>query len=1531
LANLFTDVANPQGENAWADVRPPEEQVGASTLPDKVIDKTARLAAVANSDTSSPDLIERLDEDTKAIRDNIKQIGDYQVRQNAAYAVRDQQINSLVSLKRSEEAFNDPSLAAGIPGAVHAAMTEDMNTKARYALEQQAVDKITSLAASGDTTQARIAYDNLTKGDADQRLRDFNTKQLIIQREIDKAQLTEEQNGFFGHAVHTIVGLIDPVYNQTREIGNVPVEDVMKNWYDWVVHGGRLNNEASSLWNLPTADFEKTVREQVVPRALKHATTFGMFDSSEYLNILTSLNRAPDKNDVSAMDSLNVAGVVPFGKITKLGSLVSLGVRAGERRGIQEVLAKTALEMADSGAAKASEKTGLTEADVVDNLLPTSHSPNGGVSNVGLGVDANMSIERQQQLAAQLPEVLKSQRFMNEEEFKTAVDKTVSQIAESTGRELKDINIEHSETQLSGGSVVHQMELTIGKKNGGGYATEVGARKAANALGYDTAEAVQDQSGQWFFKVKKDLAESGFYTNLEKAPKEGLISRFLSGARNISSPFLADLAQQAGGTRNAVLKAVNTNYTDAAKLLKPNQKQDLAQILKQGENAEKWYNREEFNTLYEAGFKRQPTEAEWNMYKVHIDTNDMEWVIRNDDVYKQKLVKGFESIKFNNNVANVDADGLIDRVMNLPPKGRTYNAAEGFHYNTNKELTGAELARLKSRGFLVVTLEKPERLADGTLVKNFVVRPSEASITPLRRIQMGYRQGGHRMYEGKWFARQTVRGAQPDTGEHYLDNPNTYIVGHTRAEVQAWTNLMEEARVSYSKGGTAMDIDKIFEGSPGHPSGDEFVKGMESGLYEKETPFVTNYDRELPDEYNVTNSKLANMIGDPDENSYTGWMRTNGRMYYSGKGTQLKDWKGALAPTLSPYETINKALSNVANISSLSDYKITAVDRWMKTFENALTGDAVPAGSSNMAKFMEGKFSTKITDPRIVQAGKAQRAVIQRNIGWRSEWDREVEQKIIDFQQWVIGDNPNGIRHAIGVEAVKWWDNKNPLLAMRGLAFDLKLGLFNPAQIFLQSSTSVAALSLSPELGMKGLAGYYPLRAYLSRSGTEAMLTHLAPKFAKLSGMSEAEFKDYLRWSKKSGFFDFGGTHQLINSGGPNAVMGEMGDKVRQLRHAGRFLFNEGEMMNRGVASRIAWGETRKAFPELEIGSAEFNRKVSGRAEEYAFSMSKESSAAWQHGLASIPTQFWAYNARMLEAMLPEFMGGSKAFTGAQKARLVTGQFLLYGAYGVPLAPMLSGMLKKKDGSAPSLDSALGLADRGLLDEVIYHVTGADVAASQRIGTGSWISDTVRDLMGQSPYGEKSAADVLGGATFSVANASFSPVLKWLAYESGDKTHPITDQDFKTWISNVSSVNYALKAQMLAKYGILVSSKGTVILNDIPPQNAAAQLLGFGPGQQDMLTAMSAHSKDRKKDVDDAATVIRNMRTQMVNEPDRLDELGGGLNVFVRTLPESIREDALRKAHGSTDKSLYDALAHRIEKEKLQQKMINQMTEEQEQ
>lgn len=1025
---------------------------------------------------------------------------------------------------------------------------------------------------------------------------------------------------------------------------------------------------------------------------------------------------------------------------------------------------------------------------------------------------------------------------------------------------------------------------------------------------------LRDESGIYSFRTTKDVSETGFHTEVLSPHATGFISRMILSSRQVGDRLLSNFAQGAGNTRAKLLKTYQKTATDVIHSLSLKERSDLAQVLAVGEQRGEWYSRDELEALYERAYKRPPSQKEFDAYDVARNVNDIEYLNRNDELYKTKVVQGFETVSLDQGMNKLDrVNARIHDTYSIGPKDRVYDASGGVHWSEKNPLSSERLQQYKDEGYKLLELDQAQKLSDGTTVKSILAKTSDLKIENLERQQIPYRAGGHRMYQGKYFAKQARIGLQPD-GEKFLQNPGTFIVGKTKAEVQHWVDQMEAAREAFTKGASAHELNEIL---PSYMKGEEFINNIHSGTFDEHQPFRTMFDRETLPEY--TNTGHLDLRSN-DEGELEQYLRTNGRMYYSGKGEVLPDWQGSMAPTLDPYQTIQRSLQNVANLSSFSDYKITAAERWSKTFGGYLEQQ----GLSPMGALRSGTFGLNVPEA-IRQGAEAQRAIIRRTLSWRTEFDRQQEIYTRRFAEWVAGSDPYSLRNKVTSSISTWFDNHHPVQALRGMAFDLKLGLFNVAQFPLQIGTLVAATTISPKLGMQGMATLMPLRAYLTKSGSEAMLDELVGRGVHgMGGFTDPkEFKEFFRQAKESGFFDIGGTHQLVNDGGPNAATASF-KAIDNVRAASRFWFNEGEVWNRAVAWRIAWGETKEKLPGLAVTSNDFQRELAGRAEEYAFSMSEQSGAAWQKGITSIPTQFWAYQARMLEAMF------GKTFTGEQRVRLMLGQTLLYGAAGVPIAPFISDQIKKRTGVSPGIDTVGAFLDRGILDEAIYHMTGQNILVSKRYGQGSFISDTVKDLFGFSAYGEKSTAEMLGGASGSIGLAGFETIgeiIKYASAESGGEYKPLTRDAVIRFAQNSSTFSNAYKAYLVYKYGTLVSQKGTTMASGLPSQDAFSVAIGLAPAETDQVTSAMLYLQDNKQQVDDLSKSITNFRTRFVNEPDNRDDINQSINMQMKLADPAIRLQAIQKAQKHFEPSMLSGLQLQIQRDRVRSETLKSMNE----
>lgn len=1509
-----------------------------SSLPQATVDRTARMSTLALA--PAQELINNYQKLTQAYSNEISQSGDDGVRTQAATKQVQDQVSSYGRLAASIGS-TDPTgrLQRGIQAAVDQTVNEDINTRKEYALEQQAYENIQNLAASGDYTQAKVLSQQLLHGDPEEVIKDVNIKKAIIAREVERSSSEVSDQGWFRSVVDFVAGTVGDftLQGSLNNNGNVDIDKSMTHWFDWIVSGERQNAEAQGLWAKNPGEFAKALREQVIPRIDQHTSRFGYANHSAALNVLTDLQNAPDPWATNVRDLTNVAmGPLSLLPVSKAVSLPVMMVRAAARKEAANMIADTALIAIREGTTAAEKATGVTVDEVVDHTLPTAVNPVKATQTVPLTGDALDAFDRGKKLLDELPAIRQSGR-MTQQEFSQAVVKEQEAIQKEIGRPLK--NFDTQPVQLTDGSITYQHVMDIGKKKGGGFSSDAVAKDYAVANGWDDAEIVQDESGQSFVRIKKNMAENGFLTTQLNPglAKTGLLGRFTLGARQAGDDILQMFDRASANARNKTIKILKDKYGPVIEAVNGPEKDLLANVIAKGNNESTWWSNDEIDELFSRqGATQPPSQKVFDAYQAHRDLNDIEFAMRNDVEWKRDATRGFSTVSLKNSALTVDRENaLVNRSPKLRPTGRVYDASTGIHYNTKSNaLTEDRFNQMVNDGYVTVALKKEKVIADGTTVKQILVKKSELAEETLRRDQMPYRAGGHRMYSDKYFAKQTDFGIQPDTGERFLKNPNTFITG-TKAEVQRWTKVMETARQYVASAGLKkvdMGLLDGILGKLGHWDAEDFIKNIQDGKMNLKHPIEAMFDRELPTEYSHTKAALD--FVDPEETGFTGWMRTQGRMYYSGRGEGLTDWQGELAKTVDPFETVNRAMTNIANLTSFSDYKLTAVERWVNTYRDFLD---FPKDASDLTVFAEGKYrSTVDKQPmgaglRIKQQMEAQRDIIRRNLGWQTELDRYANRYTQNLTDFIMGGDPTSLRHDLGRIVTNWWEAKNPLNALRGIAFDLKMGLFNVAQFPLQIQTMLATLALSPEHAPGAFANLLPMRTYLTKAGSEEMLNTLVSRgMHKQLGLAPEEYKVMMRMGKQSGFFEFGGTHQMMNYYGPNTATTQFAKGYDAVRSAGRWFFNEGETWNRVTAWQVAFKDVigSHVFPAEASPAAiaqqfeEFGRKIALKADDYSMNMMEQSSSVWQQGVLSIPTQFWAYNARMLEALT------GKQFSTAQKMRLLVAQTFFYGAAGAPVVGVVSDLYNKHEGKAAPMDSVAGWFERGTFDEIAYHFTGADVNIGKRYGGGTWMTDMVGELLGMSPYGEKSFADVVGGATYSIMKDTYGTLataIKHVVAESGAQDYPLSKDDWIKFAEEASTFSYAQKAYVGLQYHAFISTKGTLVAKDLPTADAFYFALGIQPGEQNDVAAASGYLKDRKQAILNATKWYTSKINEMSVEPDRRDEIAAQVNAYSRTLPNDIRFEALRKSRRTMPDSIVHSLGLQMERDKAQREMMNKV------
>lgn len=1487
---------------------------------------TPVLGALATTDTSDIRTLNDVSQAANKISQGI-QITGSDANLRAAAADRAMQADPFV------QKLNQTGLSMTDQG--RAALASIQQKKQEAALEQQAVDRIQQLAVRGNETQAQILLDNYKNGGPIQYISDMNTKQLVMQRELEKAGIDSDKQSWVSDFAWFIAGAVAPIINTSQDVGNVDLPGLAKkSWLQSLFNGSRTADESSALYSLSPDDFSKYVREQLIPNIKNSATIAGFTDQSKVLNTLTELQTPSRWYEKDFQNGLDNLGMIPWVRpLSKAVSLPLLLTKNGARDAAAAAVTNGAQALGIVGEDALKKTTGLSADDITNNLLHSALNPASGATPVvPLATDASQALSRGEELISKLGDIQGPGR-LSDEELKAKADAFIKTAQEHFGDYAKDISVVPQTNAV--GTTTNQIEITLGKKSGGGYKDAATAQRYLGSMGYKI-EPVTDDSGQVFGKVRLTIPETGAYANPLAPRVSGPIDAYLRSGRNLSDPVLADMAVMSQNTKQRIDAALVKPIVDNITALSHDEKKSLGTVLSLGRQNRQWYTNDDLAALYNRNFNRLPTDKEIAAYHSARDLNDIEYYLRNEDVWGTKARQGYQTGSFRTDGAND-----VDRANVIPnfkwtgqPKYRTFDTVTGQHFTS---MTAEEADALRSQGRVLVTTEEPVLLGDGTRIKSFLVNKADLQLEDLRKDQIAYNPGGHTIYTGKYFPKQADFHVQPDTPDKKtLLNPNVYGSFDTRAQANFWADNMEKARQLYVEhGAEAKELIERGTSVGSHaslPSVDEFMSGFEKGWWRSDTPFEVCYDREMPTIYNKVDADAID-FANRSESGIDGYMRTNGRLYYGKRGDQLPDFMGRPAEVLDPYETLNRSLSSVARLSSFSDYKESAINRWVETYKDYMTN--YRSDASPVKLFQEGLFAENKGPiaSKVALAANTQRNIIKRTLGWSNAEARKSDVYAMRIADFVAGNDPdNMFRTNLSKKFTNWWESTSPTAFLRGFAFNTKLGLFNPAQFILQAATAFSSASVAGAArGGQAMFMVPLLRSFMLKGGGDDLLEEFIRRGAHgVTGFDNPkEFKAFMNMAKTSGFMDFGTSHGLINSYGPNATLSSFGSAIEKTTAAGRFFFNEGEMLNRIVAARLAWDDAKEA---ATMGSTKFRQVWAGRAEDWAGQMSKSSAASWQEGIMSIPTQFMAYNARVMELLL------GKTFTPQQRVRLAIAQMGLAGSAGLPLTYELVHQYQSMTGdTTPSqIGTVAGDLNRGVIDSLIYHTTGADVQVGERIGTGNFISDTVRSIFGFSAYGEKNADDIFGGAGYSMAKTFFgdlTDVARWAVAESGGNPEkPITRDALLKLANNISTMSNISKSYMIMKYGMLVSNKGSVLATDVPTVDGFAQAMGFSSGKALSAGVMSQYVKDKKQQSQDLATQIVNLRTKAFVEKQEPEDYIPQINALVQLAPVDVRQSALVKANRQTPQALYDSVANRYklakQKEALQD-AVEQQSENQ--
>jgi hypothetical protein len=433
------------------------------------------------------------------------------------------------------------------------------------------------------------------------------------------------------------------------------------------------------------------------------------------------------------------------------------------------------------------------------------------------------------------------------------------------------------------------------------------------------------------------------------------------------------------------------------------------------------------------------------------------------------------------------------------------------------------------------------------------------------------------------------------------------------------------------------------------------------------------------------------------------------------------------AEMVDPLTTMNRALNRSINSTFMDDYKIYAVEHWLREAEKHLDYSQNEIRSSPFFYFNNPKWRAGV-DKNIVSNLMSNRFKIQQFVGTPNKfdtWVHSLTSQLADSAYTKYGPEENRSVFRKAATIVPIWalhHVTDPVSFIRSVTFNFKLGLFAVPQFIVQAQTHALIWALEPRHGTVGTYSMY-LHGLSKFAGNDTILSHLDGMASKLnmfgSKWRPGEWLEARRELDKSGFEHVAGEYSNINNQLKTRFIMNDFDKGLKL---GQYPFRLGEQSTRVTAWYTAFREFRDANPTTPITNIERSQILS-KADLLTVNMSRASSSALNHGVFSLSTQFLTYQIKLAELFWGKRLGETTGERNMARARIITMFTALYGlpnAVGVTGAPFSDNIREHfmdDLGYIPGEKWSSTLVSEGLPAWTYSMITGTLPNAGDRFGS----------------------------------------------------------------------------------------------------------------------------------------------------------------------------------------------------------------------
>lgn len=688
---------------------------------------------------------------------------------------------------------------------------------------------------------------------------------------------------------------------------------------------------------------------------------------------------------------------------------------------------------------------------------------------------------------------------------------------------------------------------------------------------------------------------------------------------------------------------------------------------------------------------RLPTQAETNAYFAFKHVMDMDWMMMNLSVLRDKSRLGIEqkSMSF-----LAEVDGKEMRVSTPFFEGRTVPDLPHFGQEAFNVAWIDKKGRLRNRLSSRMTKAQRDEIQEliddgqfkiiqtfdggGPLRKTFkagaetvdYVVAREIKTKPLDTMQVEYRGGGHRVYPefGRYIS-------QPNVSFSQLNNRvirRGDITAHWDPTVAGGKKLgaaYEEARQMILEGRTAAEINKfVKENLPFYKSGREFTalfRGLpgaaEDAPFDIRSPFVVRKSgqssTDILDLKNVFGKDVvdySNSEHNLQNKMFTHFVQERSDMLTRVRREGTDDnpvYKLEPAPIMDPMRMVSRASDQLVNSRFFNDYRHAHIENWATRHGRFLDGVTEAQLRANPLKYLLDPVWKKTDEKGALAAAKADRRAIIQLMNMESDGVidlKNVSQKVADTISARAGKATEEL-----VDSWRWYDPKlRPAQWARSVAFNAYLGFFAVKQFKLQASAvaHIYAITGDPIVSTKAILNYGLIRAAMASHNNKV---GVAAKLAKTAfGMDEDQFNELFKLYNNAGVHQFMGETAQLDTVFRQGPFRTGTDKVVAF---GQIPFREGNLVSRGASFNAAYLEFRKANPHKKITSRELHT-ILRRASIMSVDQTRDSiNPRLETGLAKFMQQFFTFQNRLSDQML-----GTR-LTPAERLRVMGVWSLLYG------------------------------------------------------------------------------------------------------------------------------------------------------------------------------------------------------------------------------------------------------------------------------